>query len=172
MDIINELEIGNIENNFQDAIEYIEQQKEIWEKKSYIFNVIRLVNVIKQLHNEGMFELHNIEFINLLHKYNGTNGNCIGFEFYNSEEDINIIFDGKYIEPYNKIANYFDALDKFNEDYIQEQDFEVGIILRDDIKKQIFNVLLSQELRTAIGYSEMQLELENGSTHQMKKLKL
>lgn len=160
MDIIKELELGNIENNFQDSIDYIEEQQKILDKKSHIFKVVRLANAIEDLENNGIFNSHNIEFINLMHKYNSPSGNFVRFVFDNSTEEIPFIINGKYSEPYLKIRNYFDALDGFSDENIQEDDFEVSINLKGNITEQIFNVLLSQELRTVVGYSKMQLELK------------
>lgn len=169
MDIIKELELGTIENNFQDSMDYIEEQQKILNKKSHIFKVIRLANAIEELEKDGIFSSHNIEFINLLHKHNSPIGNFVRFVFANSKEDIPVLGDGKYSVPYLKIKDYFDALDGFDEDYIQEQDFEVVIILKVNIKEQIFNNLLSQELRTVVGYSEYQRELKSGNDSEKQK---
>jgi hypothetical protein len=172
MDIINELEIGNIENNFQDSIEYIEEQKKIWAKKSHIFNVIRLANAIEQLQQEEIFKNDGVEYIAIDHENNSTTGNFLMCNFFNSKGHIEKRVKGKDIESYTKIRDYINSFDNFDDKNIQTQDFEGNIFLKDDIRKQIFNVLLSKELRTVIGYSEMQLELKNGITPQTKKLKL
>lgn len=173
MDIINELKLGNLETNFQDAMNYIEEQKELLEKKSHIFKVIRLANMIEKLNKDGLFSSHKITSINMCHYYNNFNGNYIRFEFFNDEQEVESRIDGKYIEPYIETTEYFDNLDGFDEKYISNEDFETEITLKGNIKKQIFSVLLSQELQTILDYSEMQIELENKKTIDVsKKIKM
>jgi predicted RNA-binding protein with PIN domain len=160
MDIITELKLGNTENNFLNSLIYIEEQQELWNKKAHIFNIINLVNRIEQTNNEGLFEAQNIAFIEILHKYNSHSGNFVTLNFLNQNKEQIPNVDR---EVYNKLSPYFAPLDGFNDKYIEKSDFELSIDLKQNIKEQIFNVLLSAELKNVIEYSQMQIELENGN---------
>jgi hypothetical protein len=170
MDIIKELKLGSIENNFVDSLSYIEEQQNLWNKKSHIFKVISLINRLEQVKNDGLFDEHEIEFIEILHKYNSPNGNFIKFNFFNADkEEVASLNHGVYNEVYNKLVSYFDALDGFNEEYIGKRDFELNVNLNKNIKEQILSVLLSQELKTVVEFSQMQIELEHNSNVDLSK---
>ncbi len=170
MDMIHELKLLN-SKGMSDAFEYVKSQKELWDKKMHIFNVLNLAHELEKWKTENFSDKFKIESIHLYSSIVGDHNPVIRFNLDWSDGK-NHYHDMPDFQPHYAIVH--DLCKQFhlyNPDYVK-QPFKEVISLNDNITQRILDFMLSDELRTIFDYNKMHLELDNSNTENSKKIKL
>jgi hypothetical protein len=169
MDIIKELElVKNSDGELKNVLKYIREERELWNKKLYIFKIIEVADDIESLIKEGVFKDHSIEHILIYHDAGGE----IDFSFHNeAKSKINPTVALRYFSPYKTLSTIFARERELYQQYITEN-IKVFIDLKENIQEQVVNALLPEELKTILKYSEMNLEIPNKEESVTKRPKI
>lgn len=168
MDLIKELKSINKNVNINRLIDDAMEKRKIWDQKSHILKVINFIKEIEKLVENKVFESDNIALINMA-SYGSNTSNHIGIILLSSKFDM---LKNPKKKEYKQFFNVLSSLADFDIKNTKGP-FDAYINLQKDIKSQIYNILLSNELRSILDYSEDQLNMTvNGQSNQPRRPKL
>lgn len=175
MDLTNELILMK-NSNIDNAIKHIEQQKDIWEQKLHVFNVINLVTELEKLRETDFFEKYEAAQLRV-YSTHSNNLNKIRFSLHrgssnNFDNQIVVIKGTEGYSQHKQITKLFHNLDDFNVKNIA-QPFNIYLDVKESFKQPLLNMLLSDELGKILEHSEMHVEVapkENVSKSKKPKI--
>jgi hypothetical protein len=170
MDLSNELKLLN-SNGIDNTIEYIKRQKDLWDKKMHIFNVLAVVNELEKWKTEKVFDMFQIQEVYLYSTQLNEDKKLVRFNL-NWNDGKNHYHDMPDFHPYyqnlDKLLKEFNI---YNLKYSNDS-FKLYITANDKMKEKILDVMLSNDLKVSFEYNELHSELENGKENINKKFKL
>jgi hypothetical protein len=157
MDLINELELMNTKG-IDGAINQVKEQKDLWDKKLHVLNALNLINALEELAKENFFEKHGIAQMRLytIIHYSGTS---IKFGMFDdNSKQLQITDEEANTIIYEQLERLFCEFDGFNSHNIKG-DFDIFLNAKGNIRKNILDNILSEELQKTLKYSEMQMDI-------------
>ena len=160
MDISKELlQLNNNKDELKNILKKFRKEQIIAEQKNHIFNVINLASEIKEL--APILIEAGCEVILMI--------NCDGRRNYsielaprsNDSEDRLDVRDKKqnYLPWFRQLLDitpYFKINNEYTNDFKQQK-----IYLNSNLEEQIYDILLSKELKTILDYNQLSLQLNN-----------
>jgi len=170
MDMMTELNLLN-SKGMVDAFEYVKSQKELWDKKMHIFNVLNLANELERWKKENFEEIFKIANVHLYDSIVGDYNKVIRFNI-DWIDGKNHYHDTPEFHPhYGVLHDLCEQFKLFNPSYVKFP-FKEIISLNDNITEKVLSVMLSDELSAILDYNQMQLELDRPKKENTKKAKM
>lgn len=179
-------ELSDVRENkktFRDVIAEIKSKQEELNKKIHLFKVLDAIDVLEEMVRGKVFHKYGIDEIKFVHIQDYDIGNKLNFELYNCEngerqEVLKYNSSGDYSFPFSIIKSLVKNFDGFDEDNISE-DFnnlknvhELYFEAKKGIGERFKNLLLSKEIKTVLGFNELNNNLVSNSENVSKKPKI
>lgn len=181
MDISNELEL--MRSNFGEMSSILQtlsdQEKEL-AKKTYLIKVVGISSAVESMINLGKFEDCGVKSMKLTHVNGIAYGSSIKFTLKDKNRNemklLNLMNESKeYTDLTEKLETLFSLLRGFGPENLSEGFTDATskeFTLKKGADKLILQLLLSDELKAVLEYSQLQNSLETNETNKPKKVKI
>lgn len=178
MDLTNEL--TKIQNGEADNIltQLYQEQQDIL-KKIYVVTILQVVEQIDNMLEENIYEKFGSPSIQIHYDYEEGIGNILNFDLLDQYEVKIPIYTKNLSREIThlpqKTKSFLHSLNGFSEDFVTE-DFKGGDKIVFDVEpglgSKVLDLLLSQELKKALEYNQMQLVLGDNTRLNSKRPKV